>query len=115
MGVLFADVNAGYKKKNDWVVFAENKILVCEMKTQTLENYQKQLRNGHCLVKYILDKIRINEQVDYPRSNIAIWYVLFSNAADKRTTNGKPKAISNDFGIQWYELACGSIYNINDF
>lgn len=114
LGTLFNDV-AGYHKKNDWVVFAENKVLICEMKTETLEGYDNQLRNGHQLVKYILNKLDVNEGADKPSKSIPIKYVLFSNVADKRTTNGKPHSISNSDGVQWYELSCGSIYNVNDF
>lgn len=114
LGGLFNDV-AGYKEKNDWVVFSESKVLICEMKTKTRDGFEMQLKNGKALVDYILNKLRLNEINHKPKQNIRFRYILFSDRPSK-LSGGKPKGTFNkDLNGLLFELTCGSQYLLNDF
>lgn len=110
---LFRDVT-GYKEKNDWVVFGESRILVCEMKTDTKDGYEMQLKNGRALVDYIINKIKINDS-NLLKRKPKIKYVLFSKSASK-LAGGKPRGTFNkDLNGELFELNCGATYLLNDF
>ena len=94
LDTLFNDVE-GYKQKNDWVVFGENKVLICEMKTETTNGYESQLKNGKLLVDFILQKMRLNEDNNNkPTNRIKYKYVLFSKHPSKLVGN-KPQGVHN--------------------
>lgn len=107
--------NAGEcRKVCDYIVIAEEVILICELKSNNVDKAWKQLKVASSFVSYILNVLDVIGKIKKPE----IKYVIFSN------TGGTPKQKTKDYklesrpfinGSRLYQLRCNASYFIEQF
>ena len=99
----------------DYVVVADNVILVCELKSNNAGKMKIQLKNTAKFVKYLLEIVK--EHHDIAIKEPPIKYVFFSNSNGVPKQNTTAKKLDS---IPWqnselFKLPCNSIYHLNQF
>jgi hypothetical protein len=105
--------NAGEcRKVCDYVIIAEEVVLLCELKSNNVDKARKQLKVASSFISYILDVFESIDKIKKPE----IKYVIFSTTGSAKQKTKDNKLESTPFnGSRLYKLRCNALYSINQF